>query len=220
MNNIRSDLKIIVVGNANTGKTSFVNRWTKNQFHENYKATIVSEFGYKIFNYKGNVYRIQVWDLAGQDRNTTMTKVFCKDSHGVIILSDVTNKSSLEATINWKKTIDDSVLFFDNTPLPMMLVQNKSDLIDPSEKNEIELDDFSKKNGFLCSYYTSVKEGININESMNDFLERVIKKTEGLNNKKLEDRKSMVLTNPNKNQRVINGEVKETENKKNSKCCN
>ena len=46
----RSDLKIIVIGTSGTGKTSFVNKWTKNIFNEAYKATIVSEFGFKIFD--------------------------------------------------------------------------------------------------------------------------------------------------------------------------
>jgi small GTP-binding protein len=63
--NYRNDLKIIVVGNSGTGKTSFVNKWTKNTFSDAYKATIVSEFGYKIFEHKGKFYRIQLWDLAG-----------------------------------------------------------------------------------------------------------------------------------------------------------
>ena len=64
--NIRGDLKIIVIGGAGTGKTSFVNRWTKNIFDENYKATIVSEFGFKILEHHGKIYRIQLWDLAGK----------------------------------------------------------------------------------------------------------------------------------------------------------
>ena len=59
------DLKIVVIGNSGTGKTSFVNKWTKNIFSETYKATIVSEFGYKIFEHEGRFYRIQLWDLAG-----------------------------------------------------------------------------------------------------------------------------------------------------------
>ena len=63
--NIRGDLKIIVIGTAGTGKTSFVNKWTKNIFSENYKATIVSEFGFKIVEINGKIYRIQLWDLAG-----------------------------------------------------------------------------------------------------------------------------------------------------------
>lgn len=63
--NYRNDLKIIVIGNSGTGKTSFVNKWTKNTFNEAYKATIVSEFGYKIYEHKGKIYKIQIWDLAG-----------------------------------------------------------------------------------------------------------------------------------------------------------
>ena len=89
-----SDLKIIVIGKSGMGKTSFVNRWTKNIFSESYKATIVSEYGHKIYEYNGKLYRIQLWDIAGQDRNVKLTKTFAKKSHGCIILSDVTNIES------------------------------------------------------------------------------------------------------------------------------
>ena len=37
----RSDLKIIVIGTSGTGKTSYVNKWTKNLFSDTYKATKV-----------------------------------------------------------------------------------------------------------------------------------------------------------------------------------
>lgn len=93
---VRSDLKIIVIGSSGTGKTSYVNKWTKNIFQEEYKATIVSEFGFKIFDYEGKLYRIQLWDLAGEDKNSTVTKIFAKDSHGCIIVTDVTKPSNLE----------------------------------------------------------------------------------------------------------------------------
>lgn len=198
MKNIRSDLKIIIVGNSGTGKTSFVNKWTKNQYSESYKATIVSEFGYKIFEYKGKMYRIQVWDLAGQDKNAIMTKVFCKDSHGVVILSDISSNSSLEATVTWKKVIDDSVTFFDGSALPMMLVQNKIDLVDPCEYGEEGVKEYGKRNGFVMTYQVSVKANINVFESMNEFLGYVIEKTERLNAKETDFRKSLVLTNDQK----------------------
>ena len=93
---IRSDLKIIVIGSSGAGKTSYVNKWTKNIFQEEYKATIVSEFGFKIFECDQKLYRIQLWDLAGQDKNSTVTKIFAKDSHGCIIVSDATKPNNLE----------------------------------------------------------------------------------------------------------------------------
>ena len=92
----RSDLKIIVIGTSGTGKTSFVNKWTKNIFSDTYKATIVSEFGFKIFEQEGKLYRIQLWDLAGQDKNAMVTKIFAKDAHGCVVMADATNAQTRE----------------------------------------------------------------------------------------------------------------------------
>ena len=92
----RSDLKIIVIGTSGTGKTSFVNKWTKNILSDTYKATIVSEFGFKIFEHESKLYRIQLWDLAGQDKNAMVTKIFAKDAHGCVVMSDATNHQTRE----------------------------------------------------------------------------------------------------------------------------
>ena len=93
---VQSDIKIIVIGKSGTGKTSYVNKWTKNIFNESYKATIVSEYGYKIHQFKGNYYRIQLWDIAGQDKNSNVTKTFAKNSLGCIVVCDATNIATRE----------------------------------------------------------------------------------------------------------------------------
>ena len=87
----KNDFKIIVIGHPETGKTSFVNRWTKNTFSNTYNPTILSDFGFKIFDDDGKLYRIQIWDLAGQDKDGRFQKIFVKDTDGCIIMSDVTN---------------------------------------------------------------------------------------------------------------------------------
>ncbi len=89
-------VKIIVIGPSGTDKTSFVNRWTKNISNDIYKPTIVSEFGFKIFEDNGNLYRVQLWDLAGQDKNPIFSKIFAKDAHGCVVMSDATNLQSRE----------------------------------------------------------------------------------------------------------------------------
>ena len=90
------DLKIIIVGKYNTGKTSFCRMWLKNEFPDEYKATINTDFNYKITEYKGNYYKTQIWDIGGQDRYIGMTKILSKNAHGCIIFSDITDKRSLD----------------------------------------------------------------------------------------------------------------------------
>ena len=86
-----NNLKIIIIGESGTGKTSFANKWTKGTFSEDYKATIVSDFSFKVVEVERILYRIHLWDLAGQDKNAMVTKIFAKDAHGCIVLSDASN---------------------------------------------------------------------------------------------------------------------------------
>ena len=66
---IRSDLKIIVIGSSGAGKTSFETKRTKNTFQEDYKATVVSEFGFKVFEHEGKLYRLQIYQCNEQIPN-------------------------------------------------------------------------------------------------------------------------------------------------------
>jgi small GTP-binding protein len=195
----KNELKIIVVGNSGTGKTSFVNKWIKNSFDENYKATIVSEFSYKIYDYKDKSYKIQLWDLAGMDQNICITKIFSKDSHGCIVLSDITDKKTLEISIKWKNTVDETARFLDGSNIPAILVRNKIDLLENEDNNddEEEMKEFCEKNKFLRCFKTSAKTGINIDESMNFLISSIIDKMEALtqngNNPFEKPRESLVL---------------------------
>ena len=175
----KKELKIIVVGNSGTGKTSFVNKWTKNTFSENYKATIVSEFSYKMYEYKKTSYKIQLWDLAGMDQNTCITKIFSKDSHGCIVLSDITNEKTLDECIKWKNSIDDTTKFLDGDFLPSVLVRNKIDLLEGEDtKDDAEVKEFADKNKFINVFKTSAKMGIGIEECMEFLIGNIIERLE------------------------------------------
>ena len=213
----KNELKIIVVGNSGTGKTSFVNKWIKDSFDENYKATIVSEFSYKIYDYKDKSYKIQLWDLAGMDQNICITKIFSKDSHGSIVLSDITNEKTLNECIKWKNAVDETTKFLDGTNIPAILIRNKIDLLENENNNDDEekMKEFCEKHSFLRCFKTSAKTGTNIDESMNFLISTIIDKIEKLvesgSNPFTNDRKSIVI-NP----------IKHAENSKennNIGCC-
>jgi len=199
----RTDIKIVVLGSSGTGKTSLCNLWVNNTFSEEYKATVMSEFSFKMYNYKGNYYKVQIWDLAGQDKNIYTSKVFTKGSHGCLILYDTQDKKSFENTIKWKKSIDDNTTFIDGTPLPIVLVQNKIDLVQAEEleKDEEELKKFVEDNDFLTFTRTSCKNNQNINETMDFLLANIIDRLEDYHKKANipidnNKRTSIVIQNP------------------------
>ena len=199
----RTDIKIVILGSSGTGKTSFCNLWVYNTFSEEYKATIMSEFSFKMYNYKGNYYKVQIWDLAGQDKNIYTSKVFTKGSHGCLILYDSQDKKSFENTIKWKKSIDDNTTFIDGSPLPIVLVQNKIDLIEPDqiENDQEELKKFMDENGFLSFTRTSCKNNQNVNETMDFLLGNIIDRLEEYHKKENipidnNKRTSIVIQNP------------------------
>lgn len=58
------DLKKLVIGKSDTGKTSFVNKQAKNIVSDSYKEAIVSEHGFKIFEYNGKYYHALLWGIT------------------------------------------------------------------------------------------------------------------------------------------------------------
>lgn len=177
--NYRTDIKIVVVGNSGTGKTSFCSRWIKGIFSEIYKATVMSDFSFKIYEYKGNTYKIQFWDIAGQDKNVYTSKIFTKNAHGSIVLYDATNPDTLKETLKWKKAIDENTKFVDGDYLPSVLIQNKIDLIDEDQiKNDQEGRNFAEQNQFINFFKTSCKTGVGVEECMDFMIKAIIDRLE------------------------------------------
>lgn len=175
----RADIKIIVIGNAGTGKTCFCRKWMKDEFTEGYKQTLVVDFSYKIYEYKGYKYKVQLWDIGGQDKNIHIIKTFSRNVNGALILCDITDENSLQETLKWKKALDDSEKFVDDLSIPAVLVQNKIDLVDESTRNNMErIRQFQTQNEFINFFRTSVKMNINIQETMNYLIETIIDRME------------------------------------------
>ena len=207
----------MVIGCSGTGKTSFVNRWIKGEFVDTQKPTIISEYGFKIYNFKEHFYRIQLWDIGGQDKSPTMAKIFSRDSHGCFVVSDVTKNNTLLETMNWKKVINDECIFLDGDKLPFILIQNKIDLIsDKQELNNIENEtkNFSQKHQFNKYFMVSVKNDVNVNESMSYLIENIIDRLE-----KYQEEGHQVFDRPKRRDTVSLRKSYLRKKSLNKKCC-
>ena len=169
------DIKIIIVGNSGTGKTSFVNKYINNKFAQTYSPTIASQFSYKIVKIKEKIYRVQFWDIAGQDKNPETTGIFCKNTKGIILCCEVNKIQSREDTIKWKESIERNINL---EKIPIILVENKCDLLGENEskynKNLEELKNFGEKNNINNCFRTSALAGFNVEESINFLINEII----------------------------------------------
>ena len=70
------------------------------------------------------VVRVKIWDTAGQEKFKSLTRNFYKNSHGVLVCYDVTNRKSFENVQTWVDSIKDN----SSAGIKMVLVGNKTDL--------------------------------------------------------------------------------------------
>ena len=59
--------KVLLIGDANVGKTSFVQRYSNDSFRRDYTGTVGVDFALKVLRVSGDkVVKLQLWDIAGQ----------------------------------------------------------------------------------------------------------------------------------------------------------
>ena len=99
-----------IVGDSGTGKTSFVNKYILNKFADTYQATIPTQFSSKILEIDGIKYRLQFWDIAGQDSSDTTTNIFCKNTNGVVLCCEINDKNTLGGAVVWKNSMEQNMI--------------------------------------------------------------------------------------------------------------
>jgi len=159
--------KILVIGELGTGKTSIIKRYVHQFFSQHYRATIGVDFALKVLNWDSNtVIRLQLWDIAGQERFGNMTRVYYKEAVGAFIVFDATRSSTFDCVSKWKNDLDTKVTLPNGAPIPTVLIANKCD--QPKEgaaSSPAKMDDYCKESGFAGWFETSAKENINIDEA-------------------------------------------------------
>ncbi len=150
--------KSIVVGDGGVGKTALTLRFSKGFFTEDYKMTIGVDFHVKTITIdtdEGPIRaKLQIWDTGGQERFSSIRPMYYRGSLGALLIFDLTNSASFEHLPGWIEEVRANV----KTEIPLLLVGNKSDLIDQRAISLEEINNFT--NNFNLYYMeTSAKTG-------------------------------------------------------------
>lgn len=165
---IKKVLKVLVVGEMGTGKTSLIRQYVQGFFSEFYKTTIGVDFATKEIEWDEKItISLQLWDIAGQERYGNMTRVYYQEAVAAFVVFDVTRLQSLDMVKEWKKDLDSKVFTSEEQPIPCLLLGNKIDLCNEGKwtKTPEEMEEFCKENKFLKFFETSARSRTNVEEA-------------------------------------------------------
>ncbi|KAG7266430.1 hypothetical protein CRUP_030653 [Coryphaenoides rupestris] len=154
--------KVIVVGDLAVGKTCLINRFCKDAFDKNYKATIGVDFEMERFEVLGVPFSLQLWDTAGQERFKCIASTYYRGAQTVIIVFDVNDVASLSHTKQW---LVDAMKENDPNNVQIFLVGTKKDLSSPAQYALIEKDAIQISQEIKAEYWAlSSLTGENVKE--------------------------------------------------------
>lgn len=88
-------IKVVLIGETMTGKTSLIKRLIENTFEEESASTLVATTVTKTFTYEGGQLTLDIWDTAGQEKFRSLNKVFYKSAIIIILYIILQNETHL-----------------------------------------------------------------------------------------------------------------------------
>ncbi|XP_064078489.1 ras-related protein Rab-21-like [Macrobrachium nipponense] len=99
------NFKIVLLGEGCVGKTSLVLRYVEDKFNDRHITTLQASFLTKRVNISGKRVNLAIWDTAGQERFHALGPIYYRESHGAILVYDITDEDSFQKVKNWVREL-------------------------------------------------------------------------------------------------------------------
>ncbi|KAK4287599.1 hypothetical protein Pmani_039334 [Petrolisthes manimaculis] len=140
-----------------------IQRYCKGTFTKDYKKTIGVDFLERQIDTSVQVvmrFRLMLWDTAGQEEFDAITKAYYRGAQACVVAFSTTDRDSFNAQDECGS-------------IPMVLVQNKIDLIDQATVKPDEVESLARELRMRL-YRTSVKEDLNVEQVFNFLVDRYL----------------------------------------------
>ncbi len=126
--------KVVLVGDAEVGKTSLTTRFAYGTFTDGYISTLGVDFIVKSIPIDNYIIKLQAWDTAGQERYSGVRPIYYRGAKGALLVFDITMRQSFVNVEKWFNQIRK----YSGADVPIVLVGNKLDL---SESRVVSTDE-------------------------------------------------------------------------------
>jgi len=152
--------KLILTGDFKVGKTSLIRRFVENKFKDEYISTIGVDITKHVIDLtKDTKINFIIWDIGGQNLEP-YRKRFYDGANCAMIVVDRTREDTLYNIKNWIRDIKESI----SQPIPIIIVANKSDLVNEIVLSEEKIREEADQTGYNY-IITSAKTGENVNDA-------------------------------------------------------
>lgn len=118
-------IKVVMVGDTQVGKSCVLSKLIHGSIDLNTPPTIGAAYLTKIIATPESQVRLQIWDTAGQEKFRSLAPMYYRSANVVVLVFDVTSKSSLENLDDWAAEIADKA----PQGVKTVVLGNKIDLI-------------------------------------------------------------------------------------------
>lgn len=155
-------LKLILTGDYKVGKTSLIMRFVQNLFRDSYHSTVGVDISKKVVSLSENTkMNFIIWDIGAQiPQMASYRKRFYGGANAAFIVVDRTRPDCLQSIKKWY----DEIVRFVEKDINIILVGNKTDLVDKIVISEEEIKYYAEENNFFY-ILTSAKTGENVNDA-------------------------------------------------------
>ena len=162
------NIKVILLGEVFTGKTSLINNFLGNEYNPEEKSTLNPSQTYTELEINNNKFCLSLWDTMGLEKFRSVTKSFIKDSNIVIFVYDITRRETFLELNFWVDTVKREI---GNDEAIFGLAANKIDLINECTVENEEGVEYAHSIGALFSE-TSAEKKIGFSNLVNRLLEK------------------------------------------------
>lgn len=197
-------LKVIILGDSAVGKTSLMNRFVKQEFSQQYRATIGADFLSKEIMVDNKLVTLQIWDTAGQERFQSLGVAFYRGSDCCVLVYDITSSKSFDSLESWREEFLNQANPKNPESFPFVVLGNKVDKETDRRVPLAKAQAWVRSKSEIPLFECSAKDSLNVDEAFQEIARRALKK---------EQQEETYLTN------TVNLNQQKPAGKKKSGCC-